>query len=150
MAARPAPPAPGGRPRAESAPWYRAGVIGLVLVAFIVVVLIASARANELFYLSVRDAEVLVVRGRIPARLLSDIRDVVERGGVKRGSICAAKESGGARLSVSGDVDANTAQRLRNVFGIYPMAGLRSAPPISHPTLGQILGIAWLAWLLRR
>lgn len=125
-------------------------MIGLVLVAFVIVVLIASARANELFYLSVRHGEVLVVRGRVPPRLLSDIRDVVGRAAVKSASIRAVKESGAARLSVSGEVDANIAQRLRNVFGLYPIASLRSAPVISNPTLGQILGIAWLAWLLRR
>jgi phosphoserine phosphatase len=125
-------------------------VSGLVLVAFVIVVLIASARANELFRLSVREGRVLVVRGRIPVGLLADIRDVVAAPPVARATIRAVKESGGAGLIVSGAVDAIRAQRLRNVFGIRPIASLRTAPPIADPTLGQILGVAWLAWLLER
>lgn len=136
----------------------------LILVAFVVVVLVLSARANEMFRLSVRDGRVLVVRGRIPVGLLSDIRDVVGKPSVSMGgdprypparpvahaTIRAVKESNAARLIVSGAVDAGRAQRLRNVFGLYPIASLRAAPPIAQPTLGQVLGIAWLAWLLER
>lgn len=122
----------------------------LILVAFVVVVLILSARANEMFRLSVRDGRVLVVRGRIPVGLLSDIRDVVGKPPVAHATIRAVKESNAARLIVSGAVDAGRAQRLRNVFGLYPIASLRAAPPIAQPTLGQVLGIAWLAWLLDR
>ena len=51
----------------------------LVLAAFFV----WHRRSNELFYLSVRDGRVLVVRGRIPAGLLSDFKDVL--GGVSLG-----------------------------------------------------------------
>jgi hypothetical protein len=122
----------------------------LVVVAFVVVILFLSARANELFCLSVRDGRVLVVRGRIPAGLLSDIRDVVAKPPVARATIRAVKESNAARLVVSGTVDEGRAQRLRNVFGLYPIASLRAARPVAEPTLGQILGIAWLAWLLER
>jgi hypothetical protein len=92
---------------------------------------------------------VLVLRGRIPAGLLSDIRDVVERPAVARATIRAMKDSGSARLTVSG-VDEGRAQRLRNVFGLYPISRLRAAPALAKPTLGQLLGIAWLAWLLDR
>ncbi len=122
----------------------------LVIVAFVVIVLVASARANELFRLSVRDGRVLVVRGRIPVILLSDIRDVVSKPPVSNATLRAVKESNTARLVVTGAVDAGRAQRLRNVFGLYPIASLRAAPPLAQPTLGQILGIAWLAWLLER
>lgn len=122
----------------------------LVIVAFVVIVLWASARANELFRLSVRDGRVLVVRGRIPVGLLSDIRDVVSKPPVAHATIRAVKESNAARLVVGGAVDPGRAQRLRNVFGLYPIASLRAAPPLARPTWGQILGIAWLAWLLER
>jgi hypothetical protein len=40
-----------------------------------------------------------------------------------------------------------TEQRLRNVFGIHPVQKLRAAPPIRAKNLGQVLGIAWLAWM---
>lgn len=122
----------------------------LVVVAFVLVVLVAAARANELFHLSVRDGRVLVVRGRIPVRLLTDIREIVARPPVVRATIRANKASGEAYLTVRGEIDDARAQRLRNVFGLIPSATLRTAPRIDRPTLGQALGIAWLAWLLDR
>ena len=39
---------------------------------------------------------------------------------------------------------------MRNTFVQYPMSQLRSAPAIAQPTLGQLFGIAWLAWMLQR
>jgi hypothetical protein len=114
------------------------------------IILFLAARARELFCLSVRDGRVLVVRGRIPGTLLSDIRDVVGQPLVRRATILAVKEEGGARLVMSGDIDEGRKQRLRNTFHLYPLANLRAAPPVKRPTIGQILGIAWLAWLLDR
>lgn len=121
----------------------------LILAGFVLAFLIWTWHHNELFCVSVRDGRVLVLRGRIPAGLLGDIRDVVARPPVARATIRAMKDSGSARLSVSG-VDEGRAQRLRNVFGLYPVSRLRAAPALARPTLGQILGIAWLAWLLER
>ena len=56
-----------------------------------------TSRVNELFCVSVRDGNVLVVRGRIPGRLLSDIRDVVSKPAVPHGTICATKQEHGVR-----------------------------------------------------
>ena len=33
---------------------------------------------------------------------------------------------------------------------LYPESQLRAAPPIKSPTLGQLTGLAWLAWMLDR
>jgi hypothetical protein len=125
--------------------------MALLLVAVIVIGVVAWAtRASELFCLSVRNGRVLVVRGRIPGGLLSDIRDVVGKPSVARATIRAVKQEHGARLVVSGGIDEGRAQRLRNIFRLYPVSNLRAAPVIEKPTLGQVLGIAWLAWLLDR
>jgi predicted methyltransferase MtxX (methanogen marker protein 4) len=107
------------------------------------------SRANEIFCVSVRDGRVLVVRGRIPGGLLSDIRDVVQKPIVQRATIRGVKREHGARLAVSG-IDEGREQRLRNIFRLYPISNLRAAPVVAQPTLGQILGFAWLAWLLDR
>jgi hypothetical protein len=32
----------------------------------------------------------------------------------------------------------------------YPASQLRQAPAVQQPTLGQLSGIAWLAWILDR
>lgn len=123
----------------------------LVLVAVLVIaVYYWASRASELFCLSVRHGRVLVVRGRIPGGLLSDIREVVSKPVVAHATIRAMKQEHGARLAVSGSIDEGREQRLRNIFRLYPISNLRAAPIIEKPTLGQVLGIAWLAWLLDR
>lgn len=105
-------------------------------------------RAGELFLVSVRDGKILVVRGRAPSGFVREARDVVR--GVRRATICATKEEDRARLHFSGDLGEAREQRLRNLFALYPASKLRQAPAIARPTLGQILGVAWLAWLLDR
>jgi hypothetical protein len=125
----------------------------MLLALVIVVALVAfwlATRARELFVVSVRGGRVLVVRGRVPPGFLGDVRDVVGRPPVRWATIRAVKGEHHARLAVSGDIDDGRAQRLRNAFGLRPMSQLRSAPVVDRPTLGQILGIAWLAWLLDR
>ena len=113
--------------------------------------LLWASRARELFCLSVRAGRVLVVRGRIPPAVLAAIRDVVAAPpAVEDATLRAVLEENGARLVVTGTIDEGRAQRLRNVFGIFPVAKLRAAPPTNDRTLGQFLGIAWLAWLLDR
>jgi hypothetical protein len=123
----------------------------LPLVAVgIVVGLWWFTRSSELFCVSVRAGKVLVVRGRVPGSLLADIQSAVRRPQVGRATIRAIKGEHGAYLSFSGQLDEGREQRLRNIFALYPASQLRSAPLIKQPSLGQLLGIAWLAWLLDR
>jgi hypothetical protein len=121
-----------------------------LLAAVALVAYLWSSRAREVFCLSVRDGRVLVVRGRIPGALLSDVRDVVSKPVVGRATIRAVKQEHGARLSVSGGIDEGREQRLRNIFRLYPLSNVRAAPAVAQPTVGQVLGIAWLAWWLDR
>ena len=121
-----------------------------VVVAAVVLIAFLAWRARELFCLSVRDGRVIVVRGRIPGGLLSDIRDVVKRPVVPRATIRAVKQEDSAQIVVTGAVDEGRAQRIRNIFRLYPISKLRAAPAVPNPTFGQILGIAWLAWVLDR
>lgn len=105
---------------------------------------------SDLFCLSILGGRVLVVRGRVPARFVVDVRDLIARSGVVSASIRARPTEHGGRLVFSGDLDDGTQQRLRNVFGLIPAVQLRSAPAIQRPTLGQRVGVAWLAWLFNR
>jgi len=107
-------------------------------------------RANELFYVSVRDGKVLVVRGRVPIGLLQTFAEVVKEPVVRRGAIKAWKDESGGQLACSGDIDEGREQRMRNAFMLYPASKLRQAPAVQKPSLGQVLGLAWLAWLLDR
>jgi hypothetical protein len=108
------------------------------------------SRASELFYISVRDGKALVVRGRVPVSMLQEFKETVSKPLVKRGTIRAFKTESGGQLSCSGDIDDGREQRMRNTFMLYPASQLRHAPAINKPTLGQLAGIAWLAWLLDR
>jgi hypothetical protein len=122
----------------------------LVVIAAVAFFIWAS-RQRELFCLSVREGRLLVVRGRIPAGLLSDFKDALTAApAVARATVKAYRDEGGARLEVSGSIDPGRVQRLRNIFAIYPMSRLSAAPVASQRTIGQIVGIVWLAWLLDR
>lgn len=120
-----------------------------ILAVLVLVGVWAYTRSRTLFVLSVRDGRILVVRGRIPGRLLQEFRDVVSRPPVRSATIKAWASEDGGHLTASG-VDEGTEQRLRNVFRLFPISQLRNAPRIAQPTIGQILGVAWLAWLFER
>jgi hypothetical protein len=123
----------------------------LPLLAVLAVVAIWwLTRMSELFLVSVRNGKVLLVRGRVPGAMLHEIADAMARPRVRRASIRGYKTETGSRLSFSGDIDEGRQQRIRNVFALYPASQLRHAPAIERPTLGQLAGIAWLAWLLDR
>jgi hypothetical protein len=124
---------------------------------FVVLVILAAAvlvwwasRKNELFCVSVRGERVLVVRGRIPGGLLSEFREALRNRPPARATIRAVRGPGGCQLVFGGDLDEGRQQRLRNCFALYPASQLRAAPPIENASLGQLLGIVWLAWLLDR
>lgn len=121
-----------------------------LLVIAIVAAVWWSWRGRELFCLSIRDGHVLIVRGRVPGGFLHETAEAVKRPRVARATVRALKGEHGARLAFSGGLDEGRQQRLRNVFALYPASQLRQATPVKRPTLGQLLGIAWLAWLLDR
>ncbi|MDQ3030935.1 MAG: DUF3634 family protein [Myxococcota bacterium] len=120
-------------------PWIVLALVGVGAWYFL-------SRANEIFCVSVRDGRLLLVRGRIPIALKHDFEDVVRRARLQRATIRAVSSQSHARLVMSG-VDEHVAQRLRNTFGHHPIQKLRSAPAKYPRNLGQVLGIAWLAWL---
>lgn len=121
-------------------------VIGVVVIAALVV----FGRANEVFAVSVRNGRVLLVRGAIPPAVLDAFADVVQRARVRSAMIRAVRTETHARLVVSGADEAVT-QRLRNVFGTHHWSTLRSqAPRPSARNVGQVLGVAWLAWMFAR
>jgi hypothetical protein len=118
-----------------------------LLAVVLVVAWLVLERMREIFCVSIRDGRCLVVRGRISTSLLAGLADVAQRAGIRRGTIRALKGEHHARLAFRG-IDDGTAQRMRNVFGHHPVQKLRAAPIATKRNLGQILGVAWLAWLL--
>jgi hypothetical protein len=121
-----------------------------VIVVAVVVGLWWFTRTSELFYISVRDGKTLLVRGRVPVSLHQELKEIVSNPVVRRGRIRAFKTERGGELVCGGDIDDGREQRMRNTFMLYPASQLRHAPAIRQPTLGQLSGIAWLAWLFER
>jgi len=122
-----------------------------VIVAVVAAVVFFAWRSLEIFCVSVRNGRALVIRGRVPPALLRAIREIVaSKPELSHGTILALRGEHGARLTARGAIDEGRLQRLRNAFGLFPTSKLRAAPPIARPTLGQLLGIAWLAWMLDR
>jgi hypothetical protein len=122
-----------------------------VIVAAVAAIAFFALRSAEIFCVSVRSGRALVIRGRVPPALLRAIREIVgAKPEVSRATIRASRGEHGARLTASGAIDDGRVQRLRNVFALYPTSKLRAASPVMRPTLGQFLGIAWLAWMLDR
>ena len=117
----------------------------LVIAAVAILAFVVFTRMSELFCISIKNGKTLVVRGRVPPGFFIDVSRVAV--GIDDATIWARKSDGHARLTASG-LDERTLQRLRNAFSTYPMSRLKSAPGIERPTIGQVLGIAWLAWLL--
>lgn len=97
-----------------------------------------------------RNGRVLVVRGRIPSGFLREIAEMMRRPPVTRATIRAVSGEHGAQLVFGGAIDEGRQQRLRNTFALYPTSQLRSAPAIRKPTVEQLVGVAWLAWLFDR
>lgn len=121
----------------------------LAVTAVLAVLFWLHQRSQQLFVLSLRDGRARLVRGRIPKLLQADLAEAAAQMKVKRCTVVAWKDESGARLTVRGMSDFE-AQRLRNVFRLYPMAALRAAPaPVKGAWL-RWLGFAWLVWLFDR
>jgi len=130
---------------------YHSPVMPWLVLAIVAVVIFFAWRAAEIFCVSVRDGRALVIRGRVPPALLRAIREIVgAQPEVTHGTIRAVRGEHGARLTAGGAIDEGRLQRLRNAFALFPTSKLRAASAVARPTLGQVLGIAWLAWLLDR
>jgi hypothetical protein len=118
-------------------------VLGLVLV----VGYLLFTRSQELFRIEIRGGRQTITRGYVPVGLLNDFGAAVR--GVKRGEVRAHKAQGGARLSFSGDIDAGVAQRLRNIFALYPVARLRAPHIDKRQTVSDVFTLAWVVSIFR-
>src|SRR3954469_10250651 len=101
-------------------------LVAIVFLLLSIPLVLAIMRANELFFLRIRNGNVAVGRGRIPQRLLDDIADTVR--GVDRAPLRGVVEDRRPRLYAEGPLTAEQKQRLRNLIGTWTAAQIRSAP----------------------
>jgi hypothetical protein len=103
-------------------------VLAIALLVASAPLVLAIVRANELFFLRVRDGGVRLVRGRVPPRLFDDVADVVRKPAVVRANLRAVNEGGRPRLYAEGELSPEHKQRLRNVVGTWTVQQIRAAP----------------------
>lgn len=84
-------------------------------------------RAGTLFTLRIHDGRIARTSGRIPARLLAEIADIVDRAGVIEGRIRGVLRDGKPVLLFEGEMSPGTQQQMRNVVGQFTAGEIRSA-----------------------
>lgn len=97
----------------------------LLFLAAIGAVLFATARANELFRISVHGGDVRLLRGRAPPGFVDDVRTLAKLNkGAPPGVVRAVKRSGRPLLVLEG-FDEPTSQKLRNTFATHAVTSTR-------------------------
>lgn len=101
-------------------------IIGVVLLfAAIAAVVLAADRRRTLAVVRFERGAARVIRGRLPPRVLAEIRDVAERMRIPEGRVTLKREEGTVRVDLADVADPRAAQQLRNVIGRFRLAELR-------------------------
>lgn len=111
-------------------------LIPLLLLLLSIPLVLGLLRINELFVLRIRGGRVRVIRGRIPPKLLGDIRDIMqmaneraELSGSQSIELRGVSEEGRAKLYAHGvRLPRGVRQQLRNTVALWPIVKIRSAP----------------------
>jgi hypothetical protein len=100
-------------------------IVGAAIAALAVGALyIAARRAITVADLEITSGVLRVVRGGIAPPILSDLRDIAKHPPIKSATIRITRSSGRAEVTITGEVSAPQAQRIRNVIGSVPLARL--------------------------
>ena len=97
----------------------------LLLIAVALAGWLFLARANELCVIRVSAGGASLVRGRAPARFLSDVRDIARRAAVEDATIRVVVQGGAPRVVASG-VSETVLQQLRNAAGQHQVLHFRA------------------------
>jgi hypothetical protein len=101
----------------------------LVVIVAILVALVglwAMARnATTVCVLEVTKGKMLVTRGGIAPRILSDLRDVVAKPKVSHATVRVTRAKDRAEVELRGDLTKAQKQQIRNVIGTVPLAKLQ-------------------------
>jgi len=103
-----------------------AALVSVLLLLVLGGLLFRALAGNlELAKLRVQDGKAELIRGRLPPRLLGDVRDVLQAGHVTQAEIRLLVEDGQPRVLAHGLDEAST-QQLRNVVGTYTVSQIRA------------------------
>jgi hypothetical protein len=93
---------------------------------FSVPLVLALVRANEIAFVRVRDGRLRVARGRLPAKLIHDLGEIVARPPATRAALRFVVEDRTPRVYAEGELSDEQKQRIRNVLGGWPLAKIRN------------------------
>ena len=100
--------------------------VGIALLAIALVVLwVVTDRRRTIATVAFQRGRATVVRGRLPPRVMLEVRDVAERNKIPTGRLTVRREDGAPRVDLEGIADPRAAQQLRNVIGRFRLAELR-------------------------
>jgi hypothetical protein len=100
--------------------------VWIALAAVAAVVWFVLRRANELCVLRLSPEGARLVRGRAPARFLSDATEVARRAALAEATVRVVTESGEPRVLPAPGVPGEVAQQLRNIAGQYRVVHFRT------------------------
>jgi hypothetical protein len=87
----------------------------------------ALVRAARLFTLEVSDGHIVKVTGQLPARLLAELRDVLERSRLPRARLVAVSRDRLPTLQSNVPLPEGLDQQLRNVLRQFTVQQIRAA-----------------------
>ncbi len=108
--------------------------IVIVVLVFLplVALMLASQRHLRLFRVEAEQGEITAIAGRMPPRLLGDLKDVIAMNKPKRLRLICRWEAGRAVVEFGPEdaSDLGLRQIIRNLVGQYPALRLKRAPRI--------------------
>jgi hypothetical protein len=103
----------------------------MLVVAWVVATGLKAYFSQRLLVVEMVHGQLVRASGKVPADFYREIVDVLERAKAS-GKVVVRLEKKTPVVVASSGIDANVAQRLRNVVGRFPVAKLRAGRPIRH------------------
>jgi Protein of unknown function (DUF3634) len=101
---------------------------------------------SEFFCVAIAAGKASVVRGRVPAEFLADIKRAARAEPSVKGFVRATPALEESALHFRG-LSEGSQQRLRNAFLTHPVSELRHAPKVRKRSLGQRIGLVPIEWI---
>jgi|SRR6476660_1806685 hypothetical protein len=89
-----------------------------VIVAPVVVSWVVSA-STRVWVVRLRNGKPVLVKGKIPPMVVSELSEVLKRHGVRRGALYGVKRRGMVALGFSRSIPQKCRQALRNVWSMH-------------------------------
>ena len=104
------------------------GAIAAMTAIALALLWYAARGAITVCIAEIREGKLELTHGAISPRVLADMKDIVRRPRVGRGTVRVVRARTHATVQAKGDFSEAQVQQLRNVVGSVPLAKLVNAP----------------------